>query len=134
MRRSTDGIYWEIFMSFKSTFSALLAGSSFFCALQVVAAPSSALTTICSNAFGVVEQKGAPTVYVESLTLQDMETKVGFVDGTSYSIWPNGYSGKQGGQADEIRSLVRFAYLNGYPVNVCVGSGAIWAIELNKNK
>lgn len=116
-------------MILKSTFSLLLLGSSLVCAGLAVAAPSSALTTICANASGVVEQKSAPTVYVESLTLQDMEADVGFSDGTSYVIWPNNNT-PQGAQTNEIRSLVKLAYFTGARVNVCVGMGAIWAVEL----
>lgn len=116
-------------MNVKSVFSVLLLGSSLACVGSAVAAPSSALTTICANASGVVEQKSAPTVYVESLTLQDMEAEVGFSDGTSFVIWPNNAT-PQGRQTDQIRSLVKLAYFTGTRVNVCVGMGAIWAVEL----
>lgn len=121
-------------MRLKSILVALMAGMGSFYAVHSVAAPSSALTTICANAFGVVQQESAPSVYVESLTLQDMKSRVEFADHTGYDIWPNGFQGQQGGQADQIRSLVRFAYLTHTPVNICTGTGAIWAVELDKEK
>lgn len=121
-------------MRFKSVLSVLLIGSSSFYTAQALAGPSSALTTICSNAFGTVEQESAPTTYVESLTLQDMEAKVVFADGSSYDIWPNNYSSAQNGQSDQVRWLVRYAYLHTIPINICTGVGAIWAVELDKVK
>jgi hypothetical protein len=124
----------EDHMRVKSALLSLMLGSSSLIAVHSMAAPSSALTTICANAFGVVQQEGPPAIYVESLTLQDMETKVEFSDKTSYNIWPNGFSGTQGGQADQIRSMMRFAYLTRTPVNICTGMGAIWAVELDKDK
>jgi hypothetical protein len=117
-------------VNLKSALTALVLGSGLVCAGQAMAAPSSALNTICANAFGVVEQKSAPTVYVESLTLQNMQAAVVFADGTKYIIWPNNAT-PQGEQTNQIRSLVKLAYLTGTKVNLCVSSlNEIWAVEL----
>lgn len=116
-------------MKLKSSLVALLLSSGAVLTGQAFAAPSSALTTICANASGTVEQESAPKVYVESLTLQDMAAEVGFANGMNYIIWPNNDT-PQGRQTNQIRSMMRLAYLTGTPVNLCVGMGVIWAVEL----
>jgi hypothetical protein len=111
----------------------VIAAAASLYGAPTVAAPSSILKKICSNASGSVIAETAPTTYVESLTLQDMNAQVAFSDNQSFIIPANGNSQSQGAQADMVRYLARYAYLTGTPVNLCVGLGTIWAVEIDSS-